>query len=169
MSTITLTGDQLGEIVSKAVREAVNPAAVRATPEQRQYLEERGWLEGDESGDLRRYGFLDMNPPPDRVRVTGTIVDEKTGKKMHDVEQLVPGGSIGQFHSLADALRLEGVRSRLPVAPYFVQECTGNPPYHKDFQPINLQKWYVRDRQRRVVAGPFDTKEEAIVNIPETT
>lgn len=161
-----VTRQDVREIVGEVVRQALAPVVVRATAQELEYLEERGWLEAD-GGDYKAYGFLDMMPPPDVVKVTGTLRDERTGKRIRDVEQLVTGGAVGQFHSLRDALWLERKRDREAVPLHHVCELTGNPPFHKDHQPIHLQKWYVRDRQRRIVAGPFETKEEAQAEVPE--
>lgn len=163
----SITRQDVREIVGECLRVALVPVVTRASVDELQYLEERGWLEAD-GGDYKCYGFIDMMPPPDRVMVTGTLRDERTGKRIRDVEQLVTGGAVGQFHSLKDALWLEKKRAREPLPLHHLHEGTGNPPFHKDFQPIHLQKWYVRDRQRRVVNGPYETKEEAQGAVPNS-
>lgn len=154
---------QVEAIVERVVSRLLGkPLVATATEEERAYLEERGWMHvaANPVAGLPE-GFCDMSPPPDRKMVVGKLTDPRTGHHLRDVTQVVTGGSVGQHHTLAAALEMERKREREPLPVAHVAETSGNPPYDQERYPINLQKWVVRDRQRRQLAGPFQTKDEA--------
>lgn len=127
--------------------------------EERKYLHERGWLEVHKDG-IQPAGYLDQRPPPDRLVEMPDILDDR-GNPVKKLKQWVTGGAVGQWHSHGEALALEQRRKREPLPDKYVEECSGNPPYDERTYPVNLQQWYVRDRQRRKLAGPFRLREQA--------
>lgn len=141
-------------------------AANTISLQDKKYLEERGWQEVSEPP-----GWLDMRPPPDQLVKMGEVFHpKKPTVKVRDIMQVRCGGTVAGWANATDALIKEKRRDRAPITwtlegkeyPFEVVELTGNPPKDDVFQPIDLQQWGVKDRQRRFVAGPFKLKEEAV-------
>lgn len=124
------------------------------------FLEERGWLQSD-GGDSGKPGWIDMRPPAGKIVKVGDIRDQRSGKVIRSLDQMHAGDLVGMKYSDDEAMAKERGRNREALPAEFVEEVTGNPPFHKEIQPINLQQWWIKDRQRRKVSGPFDTKEAA--------
>ena len=160
----------------KDIKSCIDKRPPQASSEERKYLDERGWLESFGGEHSTGYAWIDMRPPPGQIKKTGEVIDPKTGQLLREVKQFHGGAPVGVSYTLAEALVMERKRNRGPLPAIMVEELTGNPPKRnpdiadKDqlgAWPINLQQWWVRDRQRRKLAGPFKTEQEARAWRPE--
>lgn len=110
-----------------------------------QYLEERGWFETSA-------GWMDMNPPPDKVIEVARIQQQDNSTKV--VSQVLVSNSGGWAMHVREALATEKRRNRSPLPKYSVAE---------DPRITCLTRFYVIDRQKQIAqeAGSFAERHEA--------